>query len=108
MTGNSFAMRLPAVLKSESESFGFPNLTYLIRTSSVITSGTSMSESNLPDWEQLLSAAAHLQEILPGATHRKHYPSFTSSLTSALINGNGAFLLKRSSLIFPPHRNGVR
>ena len=27
-----------------------------------------MSESNLPDWEQLLSAAAHLQEILPGAT----------------------------------------
>jgi hypothetical protein len=30
-----------------------------------ITSGTFMSESNLPDWEQLLSAAAHLQEILP-------------------------------------------
>jgi hypothetical protein len=27
-----------------------------------------MSESNLPDWEQVLSAAAHLQEILPGAT----------------------------------------
>ena len=27
-----------------------------------------MSERNLPDWEQLLSAAAHLQEILPGAT----------------------------------------
>ena len=27
-----------------------------------------MSESNLPDWEQLLSAAAHLQEILPNAT----------------------------------------
>lgn len=27
-----------------------------------------MSESNLPDWEQLLSAAAHLQEIVPGAT----------------------------------------
>jgi len=27
-----------------------------------------MSESNLPDWEQLLSAAAHLQEILPDAT----------------------------------------
>ena len=26
-----------------------------------------MSESNLPEWEQLLSAAAHLQEILPGA-----------------------------------------
>jgi hypothetical protein len=24
-----------------------------------------MSESNLPEWEQLLSAAAHLQEILP-------------------------------------------
>jgi hypothetical protein len=33
-----------------------------------ITSGTFMSESNLPDWEQLLSAAAHLQEILPNAT----------------------------------------
>ena len=33
-----------------------------------ITSGTSMSESNLPEWEQLLSAAAHLQEILPDAT----------------------------------------
>jgi len=27
-----------------------------------------MSESELPDWEQLLSAAAHLQEILPDAT----------------------------------------
>ncbi len=27
-----------------------------------------MSESKLPDWEQLLSAAAHLQQILPGAT----------------------------------------
>ena len=27
-----------------------------------------MSESNLPEWEQLLSAAAHLQEILPEAT----------------------------------------
>ena len=35
---------------------------------SAITSGTFMSESNLPDWEQLLSAAAHLQEILPDAT----------------------------------------
>lgn len=27
-----------------------------------------MSESNLPEWEQLLFAAAHLQEILPDAT----------------------------------------
>lgn len=27
-----------------------------------------MSDGNLPDWEQLLSAAAHLQELLPGAT----------------------------------------
>lgn len=27
-----------------------------------------MSESNLPEWERLLSAAAHLQEILPDAT----------------------------------------
>ena len=27
-----------------------------------------MSESNLPEWEQLLSAAAHLQAVLPGAT----------------------------------------
>jgi hypothetical protein len=27
-----------------------------------------MSEINLPEWEQLLAAAAHLQEILPGAT----------------------------------------
>jgi hypothetical protein len=33
-----------------------------------ITSGISMSENNLPEWEQLLSAAAHLQAILPGAT----------------------------------------
>jgi len=33
-----------------------------------ITSGTCMSESKLPEWEQLLSAAAHLQQILPGAT----------------------------------------
>lgn len=27
-----------------------------------------MSEKNLPEWEQILSAAAHLQELLPGAT----------------------------------------
>ena len=27
-----------------------------------------MSESNLPEWDRLLSAAAHLQEILPEAT----------------------------------------
>ena len=27
-----------------------------------------MSNTNLPDWEQLLSAAAHLQELLSGAT----------------------------------------
>jgi hypothetical protein len=27
-----------------------------------------MSKSNLPEWEQVLSAAAHLQEILPDAT----------------------------------------
>ena len=27
-----------------------------------------MSERNLPEWEQLLSAAAHLQDLLPGAT----------------------------------------
>lgn len=27
-----------------------------------------MSEPNLPEWDQLLSAAAHLQEILPGTT----------------------------------------
>jgi hypothetical protein len=27
-----------------------------------------MSENDLPEWEQLLSAAAHLQQILPGAT----------------------------------------
>jgi len=40
----------------------------LIPTRSAITSETYLSESNLPDWEQLLSAAAHLQEILPDAT----------------------------------------
>jgi hypothetical protein len=40
----------------------------MIHTRSDITSGTFMSESNLPEWEQLLSAAAHLQEILPEAT----------------------------------------
>ena len=27
-----------------------------------------MSESNLPEWEEVLSAAAHLQQILPDAT----------------------------------------
>lgn len=54
--------------KSESGSCEWPNLTWQIRTHSDITSGTFMSESNLPEWEQLLSAAAHLQEILPDAT----------------------------------------
>ena len=53
---------------SESEFFGCPSLTWQIHMRSDITSGTFMSESNLPDWEQLLSAAAHLQEILPDAT----------------------------------------
>jgi hypothetical protein len=68
MTGKSFAMLQRAVRKSENGFFAYPNLTYLTHTRNVITSGTFMSESNLPDWEQLLSAAAHLQEILPDAT----------------------------------------
>lgn len=68
MTGSSSATLLRTVQTSASESFGFHNLIYLIRTLSDITSGTYMSESNLPEWEQLLSAAAHLQEILPDAT----------------------------------------
>src|SRR5215211_113509 len=68
MTGSSFAMLPPVARTSVNESFGSPNLTWPIRTRSDITSGTLMSESNLPEWEQLLSSAAHLQEILPGAT----------------------------------------
>jgi hypothetical protein len=68
MTGKSFAM-LPRVVRIfESGFFECPNLTCLIHMRSDITSGTFMSKSNLPDWEQLLSAAAHLQEILPDAT----------------------------------------
>lgn len=57
-----------SVRTSESGSCEWPNLTWQIRTHSDITSGTFMSESNLPEWEQLLSAAAHWQEILPDAT----------------------------------------
>src|SRR5215475_11483761 len=54
--------------RSANEFFACPRRTCPIHTHSDITSGTFMSESNLPEWEQLLSAAAHLQEILPGAT----------------------------------------
>ena len=61
-------MRPRAQATYENGSFGYPNLTCLIHTRSDITSGTFMSESNLPEWEQLLFAAAHLQEILPDAT----------------------------------------
>jgi hypothetical protein len=68
VTGRSFATLLKAERRFATGSFGYPNLTCLIHTHSAITSGTFMSESNLPDWEQLLSAAAHLQEILPDAT----------------------------------------
>src|ERR1044072_5756554 len=68
MTGNSFVTRLRAARTFKSGSFGCPSLTCPTRTRSDITSGTFMSESNLPEWEQLLSAAAHLQEILPDAT----------------------------------------
>jgi hypothetical protein len=68
MTGSSFAMLPPAARTSKSGSFEYQNLTWMIHTRSDITSGTFMSESNLPEWEQLLYAAAHLQEILPGAT----------------------------------------
>jgi hypothetical protein len=68
MIGSSFAMLPRVARKSRNGSFGYPNLIYLIHTISVITSGTFMSESNLPEWERLLSAAAHLQEILPDAT----------------------------------------
>jgi len=46
-----------------SEFFGFPTRTCRIRTHSDTTSGTYMSESNLPEWEQLLSAAAHYLRI---------------------------------------------
>src|ERR1041385_4047433 len=68
MTGSSFATLPRFARRSGSGSFEYPNLTCLIHTRSDITSGTFMSESNLPEWEQLLSAAAHLQEILPDAT----------------------------------------
>src|ERR1051325_3801179 len=68
MTGSSFATLPQFNPRSGSGSFGYPNLTSLIHTRSDITSGTCMSESNLPEWEQLLSAAAHLQKILPDAT----------------------------------------
>src|ERR1044072_7376868 len=68
MTGNSFVTRLRAARTFKSGSFGCPSLTCPTRTRSDITSGTFMSENNLPEWEQLLSAAAHLQEILPDAT----------------------------------------
>src|ERR1041385_5109171 len=68
MTGSSFATLPRFARRSGSGSFEYPNLTCLIHTRSDITSGTCMSESNLPEWEQLLSAAAHLQKILPDAT----------------------------------------
>ena len=68
MTGSSFGTLPRAAQTFVSGSFEYPNLTCQIRTRSDITSGTFMSESNLPEWEQLLSAAAHLQEILPDAT----------------------------------------
>src|SRR3954451_22136024 len=68
MIGRSFATLPRAAPTSKRGSFGYPNLTCLIHTRSDISSGTFMSESNLPEWEQLLSAAAHLQEILPNAT----------------------------------------
>jgi hypothetical protein len=68
MTGSNFATQPRAERTSKTGSFGFPSLTCVIRTRSDITFGTFMSESNLPEWEQLLSAAAHLQEILPDAT----------------------------------------
>ena len=48
------------------------------------TSGTPMSESNLPDWEQLLSAAAHLQEILPDATLGDTADSCVITLTNSM------------------------
>lgn len=68
MTGSGFATQ-PRVAKTfKSGFFEYPSLTCLIHTRSDITSGTFMSESNLPEWEQLLSAAAHLQQILPDAT----------------------------------------
>lgn len=67
-TGRNFATLLRAIRKFENGSYGYPNVTWVIHMRSGITSGTFMSESNLPEWEQLLSAAAHLQEILPNAT----------------------------------------
>lgn len=36
-------------------------------TPSVITSGSSMPNATLPEWESVLSSAAHLQRILPEA-----------------------------------------
>lgn len=50
------------------ESFEFVKPACPIRMRSDTTSGTPMPADPWPDWEQLLSAAAHLQQILPGAT----------------------------------------
>ena len=48
----------------------FASLTCTTSTPSVITFGTTMSntsKSELPDWEEVLSSAARLQTILPQA-----------------------------------------
>src|ERR1051325_9520225 len=68
MTEKSFATRPRTGPRSETGSCEYPSLTCPIHMRSDISSGTFMSERNLPEWEQLLSAAAHLQEILPNAT----------------------------------------
>jgi len=51
-----------------SESFGCAPPIWPTPSRNGTISGIAMSAVKLPDWEQLLSAAAHLQEILPGAT----------------------------------------
>src|SRR5437763_446307 len=43
------------------------NRAWTMPTPSVTTSGTTMSNSALPEWEAVLSAAARLQQILPEA-----------------------------------------
>jgi hypothetical protein len=57
------------------------NPIFPIRTPSDTTSGCTMSADALPDWEKVLSAAAHLQRLIPSAvlvggtaaaTHVKH------------------------------------
>src|SRR5512139_3468574 len=65
--GSSFVRPSWLIEKSHKKWFEYAKHISVILMHNVIISGNTMPNEPLPEWEEVIAAAAHLQSILPGA-----------------------------------------